>query len=40
VAVHMDAINHCIVTRRDLRAATSGNDRIRIPDDGEPLELI
>ncbi|MCC3376020.1 MBL fold metallo-hydrolase [Cohnella sp. REN36] len=38
VAVHMDAINHCLVTREDLRdaLATAGlADRVRLPGDGE-----
>jgi L-ascorbate metabolism protein UlaG (beta-lactamase superfamily) len=38
VAVHMEAINHCVDTRADLRAASS-DDRILIPADGETLEL-
>jgi hypothetical protein len=38
VAVHMEAINHCVVTRADLRAATS-EPRILIPEDGEALAL-
>jgi L-ascorbate metabolism protein UlaG (beta-lactamase superfamily) len=38
VAVHMDAINHCVESRRDLRAATS-EERILIPEDGEALEF-
>jgi L-ascorbate metabolism protein UlaG (beta-lactamase superfamily) len=38
VAVHMEAINHCVDTRRDLRAATS-EPRILIPEDGEALAL-
>jgi len=38
IAVHMEAINHCVDTRRDLRAATS-EPRILIPEDGEPLAL-
>ena len=42
VAVHMDAINHCGVRRRDLadalRAASLG-DRVSIPGDGEDADL-
>ena len=38
VAVHMDAINHCVDTRAALRAATS-EPRILIPADGQPLGL-
>jgi L-ascorbate metabolism protein UlaG (beta-lactamase superfamily) len=33
VAVHMEAINHCVVTRDDLRSAAG--DRVAIPADGE-----
>jgi L-ascorbate metabolism protein UlaG (beta-lactamase superfamily) len=33
VAVHMEAINHCLVTREDLRRAVG--DRVLIPADGE-----
>jgi L-ascorbate metabolism protein UlaG (beta-lactamase superfamily) len=32
VAVHMEAINHCVVTRDELRAVTG--DRVAIPADG------
>jgi L-ascorbate metabolism protein UlaG (beta-lactamase superfamily) len=39
IAVHMEAINHCVDTRSDLSAAASGNERILIPDDGEALAL-
>ncbi|WP_068620262.1 MBL fold metallo-hydrolase [Paenibacillus tuaregi] len=38
IAVHMEAINHCLVTREDLRrhlAGSSLSDRVRIPADGE-----
>jgi L-ascorbate metabolism protein UlaG (beta-lactamase superfamily) len=40
VAVHMEAINHCLVTRDELEAAAdaAGVD-ILIPDDGETLDL-
>jgi len=38
VAVHMDAINHCVDTRAALGAATS-EPRILIPADGEALGL-
>jgi L-ascorbate metabolism protein UlaG (beta-lactamase superfamily) len=37
VAVHMEAINHCVVTRDDLRAAAG--ERAAIPADGESLAL-
>jgi L-ascorbate metabolism protein UlaG (beta-lactamase superfamily) len=32
VAVHMEAINHCLVTRANLRSALG--DRVVIPEDG------
>jgi L-ascorbate metabolism protein UlaG (beta-lactamase superfamily) len=32
IAVHMEAINHCVLTREQLRARTL--DRVRIPADG------
>jgi L-ascorbate metabolism protein UlaG (beta-lactamase superfamily) len=38
VAVHMDAINHCHLTRETLRAALAAQGferRVFIPDDGE-----
>jgi L-ascorbate metabolism protein UlaG (beta-lactamase superfamily) len=38
VAVHMEAINHCVVDRAALREATS-DERVLIPADGETLEL-
>ncbi len=42
VAVHMDAINHCLTTRALLRAelAQLGLNRVRIPADGEVLDFI
>jgi L-ascorbate metabolism protein UlaG (beta-lactamase superfamily) len=36
IAVHMDAINHCLLKRSDLAAATDG---VLIPDDGERIDL-
>jgi L-ascorbate metabolism protein UlaG (beta-lactamase superfamily) len=36
IADHMDAINHCLVTRADLRAAVDG---VTIPEDGEIVEF-
>lgn len=36
VAVHMEAINHCGLTRAALRAAAPG---VLVPEDGETLEL-
>lgn len=45
VAVHMDAINHCLLHRADLRAYAATHwpkdvrDRLRIPEDGKWLEF-
>lgn len=42
VAVHMEAINHCVVTRDDLRralAAAAVEGRVAVPADGEVLGL-
>ncbi len=42
VADHMDAINHCLLTREDLRATlvdAGVADRVVIPEDGERVEL-
>jgi len=36
VAVHMEALNHCHLTRAALRAAVLD---VLVPDDGETLEL-
>ena len=36
VAVHLEAINHCHLTRAELRAAVPG---VLVPEDGESLEL-
>lgn len=36
VAVHMEALNHCHLSRVELRAAVPG---IHVPDDGETLDL-
>ncbi len=36
VAVHMEAINHCLLTRTELAAAVPG---VLVPADGETLEL-
>lgn len=38
VAVHMDAINHCVDTRAVLHEAIA-DPRILVPEDGEPLVL-
>lgn len=36
IAVHMEAINHCLVTRRELaQAANRAGVHVRIPEDGE-----
>jgi L-ascorbate metabolism protein UlaG (beta-lactamase superfamily) len=35
-AVHMDAINHCLLSRAKLRAAVPD---VRVPDDGETLQI-
>ena len=41
IAVHMEAINHCLVTRRDLaHAAKAANVKVIIPEDGELLENL
>jgi hypothetical protein len=42
VAVHMEAINHCLLTRAGLEQALGGSRhraRVRIPGDGETMEL-
>lgn len=41
VAVHMDAINHCLTTRQALRAELDqqGLGRVRIPADGETIDF-
>ena len=36
IADHMDSINHCLLTREELRAAVDG---VTIPADGETVEL-
>ena len=36
VAVHLEALNHCFLTRSELRAAVAG---VLVPEDGETLEL-
>ncbi len=38
VAVHLEAFNHCVLTRDALRAAI-GDRRIAVPDDGEAVPL-
>ena len=42
VAVHMEAINHCLLTRAELEQAVAGSPhqpRVSIPADGEMLDL-
>jgi hypothetical protein len=42
VAVHMEAINHCVATRADLAAAAADAGiglRVLIPSDGDALTL-
>src|SRR5215217_6604887 len=42
VAVHLEALNHCPLTRAELRAAVDEagvGDRVAIPEDGETLRL-
>lgn len=42
VAVHLEAVNHCVETRTDLRARLQHEqlqDRVRVPDDGDELPL-
>lgn len=38
VAVHLEAINHCLLGRDELRAAVTGR-RVAVPDDGDVLAL-
>lgn len=41
IAVHMEAINHCVMTRDNLREFLSSNgllSKVRIPEDGEKIE--
>lgn len=43
IAVHMEAINHCVLTRASLREglrAASGRRSVVIPRDGEEVELV
>lgn len=40
LADHMDAINHCLLTRDDLRSALAGDaDRVAIPENGETVDF-
>jgi len=36
VVVHMEAINHCLLTREELRSAT---EDVHVPEDGERIDL-
>jgi L-ascorbate metabolism protein UlaG (beta-lactamase superfamily) len=41
IAVHMEAINHCLITRKELsHTAHEAGVRVVIPDDGEVLENL
>ena len=42
IAVHMDTINHCLLTRSELKKALAEkgmSNRLNIPNDGETIEL-
>jgi hypothetical protein len=40
VAVHMEAINHCLLTRRELsHAAHQAGVKMIVPDDGEIVRI-
>jgi len=40
VAVHMEAINHCLLTRDELaQQARDASDRLMIPEDGAQVVL-
>lgn len=40
IAVHMEAINHCLLTRHELaRAAHRAGVKVTVPDDGEVLRI-
>ena len=42
VASHLEAVNHCMLSRADLRAWLDGQglrERVRVPDDGEACEF-
>ena len=42
VASHMEAVNHCLLSRAELRAYTAENglqQKVRVPEDGETLRL-
>ena len=40
VAVHMEAINHCLLSREELaREAEAASVKVEIPEDGETITL-
>jgi L-ascorbate metabolism protein UlaG (beta-lactamase superfamily) len=39
IAIHLEAINHCVQTRADLRAALGIENRTLIPPDGETIRI-
>lgn len=42
VAIHLETVNHCILSRRELRQFTEEqgfSDKVRIPEDGEQFSL-
>jgi hypothetical protein len=40
IAVHMEAINHCLLTRAELaREAESAGVKVKIPEDGGTMDL-
>jgi L-ascorbate metabolism protein UlaG (beta-lactamase superfamily) len=42
IAVHMEAVNHCLLSRSELRSRIEGEgimDRVFIPEDGEQMEF-
>ena len=41
VAVHMEAINHCLLTRKELeREAVASSVQVKIPEDGGQLDFV
>jgi len=44
VAIHLEALDHCLTTRADLRAAANrariDPSRLLIPADGETIEVV
>ncbi|MYL18559.1 MBL fold metallo-hydrolase [Halobacillus litoralis] len=37
VAVHMESLNHCLLTRDELKSYMSGSPTLHVPEDGETL---